>query len=416
MGIAHDRRPEQALDGVVDIGFRNAVVLQIVLIDGNPDPFGRLAVAVVDIDDKRDPPEDLFQLGGDRPTDFRRRSIDFRKQGCQNRRSGRHLDHLERRALRHLHTSQPFADLKRDVVAGPVALPLRQKVDLQVALLLAFTQEIMAHQTIEIERCRRSGVALDRDDLGDIEQAVADLGEDPVGVFQNRAFRKVGDDLDFRFVVEGQQLDGHVLGIDQPHGSKGRRPHEEQKDPGPGFRAQDRGRNRAIDPAQSTAIARFAVAIPVQGRLARGLQHKPRGQDHRNEEGKQHGRRGNRRNRAHVGAHQPGDEHHRQERCNNGQGRHHRRIADFRDRLYRRLDPGPAILHCPMPGNVLDHDNRIVDQDTDCENEREQTDAVDGVAHELCSKERQKDRGRNDDEDDDPVPPADGNRHQDNDR
>ena len=45
-----------------------------------------------------------------------------------------------------------------------------------------------------------------------------------------------------------------------------------------------------------------------------------------------------------------------------------------------------AVAHGPMAGDVLDHHDRVVDQDADGEDQREQADAVDGVAHQLEAK------------------------------
>ena len=51
----------------------------------------------------------------------------------------------------------------------------------------------------------------------------------------------------------------------------------------------------------------------------------------------------------------------------------------------------------PMAHDVFDHDDRIVDQDADREDQREQADAIDRVAHHPGGEEGQKDCGRNDD-------------------
>ena len=69
-----------------------------------------------------------------------------------------------------------------------------------------------------------------------------------------------------------------------------------------------------------------------------------------------------------------------------------------------------------MPGDVLDDDDGVVDQDADREDQCEQADAVDGVAHQPGGKQRQQDRHRNDDRHDATFAPADGDGHQQHDR
>ena len=51
-----------------------------------------------------------------------------------------------------------------------------------------------------------------------------------------------------------------------------------------------------------------------------------------------------------------------------------------------------------MPGDVLDHHDGVVDQDADREDQREQADAVDRVAHQPGGEQRQQDRRRDHDE------------------
>ena len=69
-----------------------------------------------------------------------------------------------------------------------------------------------------------------------------------------------------------------------------------------------------------------------------------------------------------------------------------------------------------MSCDVLDHDDRIVDEDADGEDEREQADAVDGVAHQVGGEERDEDGRRNDDEDNYSFAPTDDETHQQHDR
>ena len=68
-----------------------------------------------------------------------------------------------------------------------------------------------------------------------------------------------------------------------------------------------------------------------------------------------------------------------------------------------------------MPRDVLDHDDGVVDQDADGEDQREQAHPVDGVAHDPGGEEREQDRGRDHDDHDDAFAPADREHDQEHD-
>ena len=107
----------------------------------------------------------------------------------------------------------------------------------------------------------------------------------------------------------------------------------------------------------------------------------------------------------------PGNEHHRQQRGDDRQRRDDRRIADLGDtRRWLCLDGAaahPASRQWRI--DVLNHHDGIVDQDANREDQREQADPVDRVAHHPRAANRvEQDRGRDDDENDDAFPPADG--------
>ena len=72
----------------------------------------------------------------------------------------------------------------------------------------------------------------------------------------------------------------------------------------------------------------------------------------------------------------PGHEQHRQQRRHDRQRRDDGRIADLGHRLDRGLHARAAVPHRPVPGDVLDHHDGVVDQDADREDQREQADAV----------------------------------------
>ena len=89
-------------------------------------------------------------------------------------------------------------------------------------------------------------------------------------------------------------------------------------------------------------------------------------------------------NRPHVGAHQPADERHRQDRRDDGERRQDRRVADFVDGADGDRVNVPAIARHPhVPHDVLDDDDRVVHEDADREDQREERDAVQRVAVEI---------------------------------
>ena len=64
----------------------------------------------------------------------------------------------------------------------------------------------------------------------------------------------------------------------------------------------------------------------------------------------------------------------------------------------------PVFLDMPL--DVLDHDNRVVDDDAGGENDAEERQRVDGEAHQLDERERADERHRNRDRRDERRPPA----------
>ena len=78
------------------------------------------------------------------------------------------------------------------------------------------------------------------------------------------------------------------------------------------------------------------------------LQHQPGRDDHGDEEGEDHRRRGVGRDRAHIGAHHARHEEHRQQRGDDGQRCDDRRVADLRHRLDRRRATRDAPVAHPQ--------------------------------------------------------------------
>ena len=80
----------------------------------------------------------------------------------------------------------------------------------------------MAHEAVEVERRRRPRIGLDRDKLGQVLEPVGRRHQRAIGFFEARAMRQVEHHLDLRLVVEGQELDAHVLGHEERAGGERR--------------------------------------------------------------------------------------------------------------------------------------------------------------------------------------------------
>ena len=152
--------------------------------------------------------------------------------------------------------------------------------------------------------------------------------------------------------------------------------------------------------------------MPTDRRLPGNLHQQPRRDSHRDEEREQHGGRCVCGNRRHVRAHEPRDEHHGQEGRNNGQCGNNGRISYFRYRIDGGLSAWATVLHRPMPGDIFDHDDRIINQNADREDQRKQADSIDRVSHHQCRKQGQQDCGRDDNQGHQGFTPTNGKRDQ----
>ena len=144
----------------------------------------------------------------------------------------------------------------------------------------------------------------------------------------------------------------------------------------------------------------------------------PRRHDEGDHQREDHRRRRAHRNRPHVGPRQSADERHRQDRRHHRECREDRGVAHFVNGANRdRGQPAPLLAaHPRVADDVLHHDDRIVHQDADGEDQREERDAVQGVAIEIEHEERERERDRNRDQHDGRLAPAEGQPDQRRDR
>ena len=292
-------------------------------------------------------------------------------------------------------------------MAGAAALAARRQIQVQFAELGCLADVIVPHQTVEIERGRGAGIGFDRADFRQPARYVGDRKQRALGVFQRGALGQIDHHRHFRLVVERQQLHRHRLGDEQNAHRQRRDPDADEENPGALAAAQDRAGEAAVEPAEQAFAMRGLVL--VHGFAFRvQAQHQPGRDRHGDEEREQHGGRGVGRDRRHIGTHQAGHEQHRQQRGHHGERGDDGGIADLGHRLDRALQPRAAVAHGPMAGDVLHHDDGVIHQNADGEDQREQADAVDGVAHQLGGKEREQDGGRDHHGRHQRLAPADG--------
>ena len=335
---------------------------------------------------------------------FSVRAIDFGEQRRQDRRAGRHLDHFDTGTFRQRHGMQLIPQGKGDVMARPVAVALFQQVDLKVSQLRRSAQEIVADQAIKIEWSRGASIGLDGFHLLDLVHGGGQRKQRALGFLQSRAFRHVEHNLDFRLVVERQQFDCDRLGRKQRERQKSGNADNHKKNPGILPARNDWPCDRSVELAQpGFLMLRMATDRCISGNL-----HQQPGRDaDRDKEGKEHGCGRVRGNGCHIGAHQPGHEHHGQQGRDDSQCGDNCWVTNFRYGINGGLYARPAIPHVPVSGNVFDHDDRIINQNTDREDQGKQADPVDCVAHHQRRKQRQQNSGRNDNECDQRFAPAD---------
>ena len=372
------------------------------------------AVAVVHIDHRGLRAEQGFQLGGHGAPGHGIGAVDLGQQGRQHRRPRRGFDDLDRRSRRQRQVRETTAQVEGDGVAAAIALALGCQHHRQITLFRAGAQEVMTHQAVEIERRGRPGIALQRLHLGQGAGHGRRPREGTLSGLETGSLGHVQHDLKLGLVVEREQLHRHRPEAEHRHGEQRGEADHDQEGPGTAARADDRGRHLAIQATQH-ALAVLVTLSPVQG-LAGQSDHQPRRDDDGDEEGEDHGRRGVDGDRCHIGAHQARDEQHGQQGGDHGQGRDHGRIADLGHGLDGGLGAAASVIHGPVAGDVLDHHNGVVDEDADREDQGEQADPVDGVAHQIGREEGQQD-GRGDHYGRHArLAPADGEADQDDDR
>ena len=290
-------------------------------------------------------------------------------------------------------------------MARTIAVRLRRQIDRDVTLIGGRTHIGVAHEAVEVEGGGGACMGLHGHHFRHVEDGSADGLGNGIGCLDGRALRQVDCHLQLRLVVEGQELHRDMLGVEQAQRTQREQPDQSQEDPAAGLGGEDGAGGCRIETSEFPTI--LVVLLGVDGRIACHFQHQPRRNHDRYEEGEDHRRRGIGRDRAHIGAHHAGDEEHRQEGGDDGQGCNDRRIADLGDGLNGAAAARALVAHAPVTGDVFDDDDRVIDENADREDKGKERDAVQRVAHQARGEKGEQDRHGNDDGNDQSFATAD---------
>jgi len=303
-------------------------------------------------------------------------------------------------------------------VALRPTLAFRQQIHLDVRDVRPVAHEVVPHQSVEIKRRRRAGVDLVIGDFRLGAHGGGNLARGLRGAFERAALGQVQDDLKLALVVERQHFHLHPAERDERHRAEQQRDDRSQEKPPPPGLGDHRSHHPAIQPREEIlfvrevagglggcgALGEFGIFFPP----AQDADRSPRRDNERDGQRPAHRGAGADRNRAHVRPHQPADEGHRQHRGDDGERREDRRVSDLAHGFDRDVRPIPAPIgrEVEMPDDIFDHDDRVVDEDADREDQREKRDAIQREAEQVENQQRQRERGRNGEGDDGRFAPA----------
>ncbi len=398
--------PQGLDDGFLrDAGLRGAFA-----VHGQHHPRCGGDAAVVDVHHAPGPLEHLTHGAGQRLPAGRIGAVDFRHDGCQDRRAGGHFDDLDFGAKPGGGGLQDGPDPHGDVVALRIAPGLVHQIDLDVAERRIAPQVVLTDQSVEVDGRGRAGIGLDVGDFGLGQKLVAQCLQHGVGPFQRRAGRHLHHDLEFGFVVEGQHFqldpaqDGH-----QHRAQDQRQDGQSQPD---AIARGARGRQERIHQALEDALRTPRPCGRVRGGVTAHAHGEPWRQGQGDAQGDQHPHAGIDRDGAHVGAHQSRDEGHRQQRGDDGESGQDGGAAHFVDGHRNAARGGEIGAQAGVPVDVFHDDDGVVHQDADGENEREQRDPVQGESPGPGGEQRGGQRQADRQSDDDGLAPAQGQKDQ----
>ena len=199
-----DRLPAGGqLEGSRDVVRADAVQRRLGPVDHVAHPRLRVLDVPVDVDHARGLAHQPLHLAREGGPALRIRSVDLGHHRLEHGGAGRHLGDGHRGAVFTGNGGDGGSDPLGDRVTLVRALLLRHEVHLDVGDVGAAAQVIVAHEAVEIERRRRTGVNLPVAHLGVLAERGGHLLRDARRLLQRRALRSVDDHLELRLVVEG---------------------------------------------------------------------------------------------------------------------------------------------------------------------------------------------------------------------
>ncbi len=229
----------------------------------------------------------------------------------------------------------------------------------------------MPDQAIEVERRGGTDIGLYRRDLINPAHNFGNLSNQIRRLRQCSAFREVHYDIELCLVVERQHFYLDRLEVEQRQAREKDQEHAAEKHPTQSTILDQRHENRAVKASEHLYLMMLLVfrTLQIFNRRAQ-LKREPRRKHERGEQRKHHRHAAEHRNRHHVWPHHAAHRRHRQqsrddrERCENG------RVTHLRHRVDGRRDIDAAFFQ-PTPIDIFNHHDRIIDQNTDRENQRE---------------------------------------------
>ncbi len=317
------------------------------------------------------------------------RSVDLGNQWRQHRWARRHLHYLDRSSVAGGHVGQPRSHRTGDVVALATAIVAIDQIDLDIADMAALALIVLTHQSVEIDRRGSPDIALVVTHFRHRCQHGSQFQQHGIGLLQRAALGHVQHHLKLRLVVERQHLQHHPLHGGEPGRDQHQDGHPGEQDAPAAWTAPGIEKGREQPPkATVQRAANDTITAPGDRMPTQQLQGQPWRHRQRHRQRKQHADRGIDRNRPHVRPHQSTHEGHRQQGRNHREGGQDGRSANLidgrRNRLGQRLS---AQAHVPM--DVLDHHDRVIDQDADREDQSEQRHPIDGESHRPGCKQGQ---------------------------
>ncbi len=254
-----------------------------------------------------------------------RLAVDLGGHGGQHRRAGRHLDDVQKRAIRLGQLIERVAEAQGQVMRRHAPLSLGQQIDANIGLVGAIAHAVVPHQTVEVNRRGQPHVTLIVKHLVLASQKTLHLKDQALRILVSRPWRQLEQHLQLVAAVKGQHLQGHLEEHQQSRGAGQQKHHDYQQ---PGITAAQKWPDHAaVKPAHPERRA-LALLHPLQlaGALLQKLQsqkrHKCKGADRRERDRQRHidG------HRTHVRTHHAADKKHRRKGDNySHRGHDHRR-------------------------------------------------------------------------------------------